>query len=201
MERRFKMDWPVKVLDKPVEDEEFYTFYLKNDEIVYAGKELRIKDIQITYYVWPIKDDYAMLFEYLGDDTFDDFFPNIDSYNEEVLKKTFPILMRAAYNGLNKNFSESALIPLKDVTKDDGYFWGIGTRLENIEFPELDTEYVLKKALKLHTYAIDLLTEMKEKKVSNTDLLKMYGKAAIEGYRKGSFINKLSIIANNLLGM
>lgn len=200
MERRFRMDFFMQDSDNTSDEVELYPFYLEDEELIYAGREIHVNGQKITYYIWPTGEDNAILFLYIGDDTFDEFVNNIDEYNLEALTNAFPLLMRALYNGINRNISEIALLPLKDLTKDDDVFWCLGTRLDNIDISDLDTKYIAKKLMKLYQDTIELFVQLNENEVSTWDKIKGAGKAAGDGYRKGRTIASVLSVAASIGG-
>lgn len=196
MERRYQMEFFMQDSPNMSDDVEIYPFYLEDDELIYAGREVHVNGQKITYYIWPIGEDNAILFLYIGDDTFDEFIQDIDEYNLNALSNAFPLLMRALYNGINKNISEIALLPLKDLTKNDDVFWCLCTRIENIDISDLDTKYIVKKFMKLYQDAVDMFVQLNENEISTWDKIKGAGEAAYDGYRKGHAIaNILSVAA------
>lgn len=181
MEQRYSMQFFLEEYHGKEETEMSY-FYLENDDHLYGGRELLLDDRKITYYFLPIDKGEALMFLYVGDDIFDEAVNNIDRYNKGGLKNAFPLFMRALNNGEHDNYSSTALIKLPHLNKD-GSFWCFATKVENVDFSNMETEYVIGKLGKLYSDVIDIFNQLEENEVSFWDQLVGAGRAGFDGWR------------------
>lgn len=166
------------------DDDYIERFFLRIDkENYYVGRNRYIQGIKITYYIFP-KDNYqAFLFLYIGDNIFDEFCDSIDEYSIEAYTKTWPLLIKSLEDGCKDNYSTAALIKLPNINKD-GSFWCFATLLENIQYNNLETDYVTAKLVKLLDNSISILNQYAENDITNIEKVKAYGKVAYDEYKK-----------------
>lgn len=181
MEQRYSMQFFLEEYHGKEEPEMNY-FYLENDEHLYGGRELLLEDKKITYYFFPVDEGEALMFLYVGDDVFDEAVNNIDKYNHEGMTNAFPLFMKALEDGANDNYSRIALIKLPHLSKN-GSFWCFVTKIENVDFSDLETDYVFGKLGKLCSGVIDIYNQLDENEVSFWDQVKGAGKAGFDGWR------------------
>ena len=161
-------------------------FYVENQDNIYAGRELYYDNNKITYYFLPTDSDEALMFLYIGDDTFDEFVNNVDEYNLDGVNNAWPLLVKALRNGINDNYTDSALIKLPDLTHSNNYFWCLATKVENVDFEDLETSYVLKKMVKLYSDAMQMFGQINENDISTWDAFRGGARAGLDNYRRGS---------------
>lgn len=181
MEQRYSMKFFVEEYHGK-EDPEVNYFYLEGDDNVIGGREVLLEDKKITYYFFPTAQREALLFLYVGDDVFDEVVDNIDEYNEEGIINAFPLFIKALMNGAQDNYSQTALIKLPHVN-GNGSFWCFATKIENVDFSDLDNDYVINKLSKLYSDTIDIFNQIDENDVSFWDQLKGAGKAGYDGWK------------------
>lgn len=158
------------------------SFYLEKGDDFFIGKELLINDIKLTYYIYIIGENRGMLMLYLGDNVFDYLVEKLDKYNYETVVKTWPILMNDLKRGADDNYTNTALIKF---ISENFSFWTACTIIENIDFTDLETKYVVGKLIDLYSHTIDMLQEYHNNDVSNWNTAKGIGRAVYDGYRKG----------------
>lgn len=156
-------------------------FYLKDDKRFYAGRHLYVDDKKITYYIMPLKEHEAIIFLYIGDDTFDEFCNEINDNTEEAFTKTWPMLIQALKDGINDNYYKCALIKLPKV-HEDGWFWCFATRVENIDYKNMESDYVMGKVEKLVEQAVNIFVEVDENDISTWQRAKTIGKSGWRSY-------------------
>lgn len=194
MERRYSMDFFLGDSNGE-EDWTVSGFYVENEDTIYGGRELYYNGNKITYYFFPIDHDEALMFLYIGHDTFDEFIDNIDDYNLEGANKAWPLLIRALHNGANDNYSGSALIKLPDLTHSNKMFWCLATKVENIDLKDLETLYIIKKLGNLVSDAMDMLTQINENDISTWDSIKGNARAGYDSYQRGRKAMKIASFA------
>lgn len=181
MEQRYSMNFFLEDYCGK-EEPEVEAFYLEDGDNFYIGRELLLDDRKITYYFLPIDKREALLFLYVGDDTFDKAVDNLDKYNEDGVMNAFPLFAQALKNGVNDNYTKTALIKLQHVNGKDS-FWCFATKIENVDLTDLENEYVINKLQKLFSDSIDVLIQIEENDISNWDKLKGAGKAGYDGWK------------------
>ena len=200
MEQRFSMNLFLEEYhgkDKP----EIRLFYLENNDCLYGGRELLSKDSKITYYFCPTDKRSALMFLYAGDDVFDEVVDNINEYNQEGLSNAFPLFIKALVNGANDNYYGTALIKLPHISGNGG-FWCFATKVDNVDFSDLENDYVLDKLNDLLSDTLDIYKQINDNEVSLWDKLKSTGKAASDGYRIGrGILTVASIVGSVFLGV
>lgn len=126
------------------------------------------------------------MFLYIGDDTFNEFVDNVDEYNLDGVNNAWPLLVKALRNGINDNYTGSALIKLPDLTHSNNHFWCLATKVENVDFEDLETSYVLRKMAKLYSDAMQMFEQISENDVSTWDAFKGGARAGLDNYQRGS---------------
>lgn len=165
------------------------TFFVEKGDLFFVGKEIRIDDHKITYYLLPFSDGTATVLIKLADDEpFDSFIENIDEYNIDGCQNAWPYLMEAMYNGANDNYSSPALIKLNDL------FWGLCLQAENVSIEDLDSDYIFGKVGTLIDYAEAMIEQIDQNEVSGWD------KAWEFGGRFFDFLSLGSDIGSTLFG-
>ena len=194
MERRYSMDF---FLDSSRGEEDWTVsyFYVENKDTIYGGRELYFDGNKITYYFFPIDHDEALMFLYIGHDIFDEFIDNIDDYNLEGVNNAWPLLIKALHNGANDNFSRTALIKLPDLTHSNKSFWCLATKVENIDFEDLETSYILKKLGTLVSDARDMLIQINENDISTWDSIKGDVRAGYDSYQRSRTAIRIASVA------
>ena len=181
MEQRYSMNFFLEDYCGKSEPE-IEAFYLEDGDNIFGGRELLLEDRKITYYFFPIDSREALMFLYVGDDIFDEAVDSLDKYNEEGVMNAFPLFAQALINGANDNYSKTALIKLPHVNGRDS-FWCFATKIENVDFDDLENEYVINKLQKLLSDTINVFNQLEENDISTWDKLKGAGKAGFDGWR------------------
>lgn len=190
MERK-ELEFFISDSDDKHEDGDSELFCIERGNMVIVGTEVHIEGQKIIYYIAPSSNTTGLLFFYIGDDTFDNFIENLDEYNEESAWKTWPLLMHALSNGVNDNYSNIALARI-----DNGLFkfWGTFVNVENIDFNNLDTEYIGEKAGSLLSITCNMLSEYIEKDISTWQNLKEITKRGSDIFRTARTIFNIGSI-------
>lgn len=147
------------------DEPEINLFYIEKEDNLFLGRELIVKDVKITYYVYPISEHSGFLVFYLGEDCFDSIREALDEDSINPIRSAWPKFIEALSNGIYDNDSSYALA--KFDFGSEIKFWAMYTRIENIEFDNLNTEYVISKVVKLYSYTIDMLIELRDNEPSS----------------------------------
>ena len=73
--------------------------------------------------------------------------------------------------------------------------------MENINFEDLETEYIMDKLGDLYIYTVDMLNEIIENDINFWEKTKSVAKSGYSGYRKGKLITNALGIAGTLFGI
>ncbi|MDE6747739.1 MAG: hypothetical protein K2K21_01555, partial [Lachnospiraceae bacterium] len=120
-------------------DGDLVPFFIEHGQILFVGTELYMEGCKFTYYIAPIDNHSGMLFLYLGNHAFDELREGLNKYTMNVAKETWPLLLEALDNGEKNNCSQVAIAK---VNLGYYHFWGSFIKLENIEFSDLETDYI-----------------------------------------------------------
>ncbi len=162
------------------DEPEIHSFYIERGDEVFAGRELLVKDIKIVYYIYPTGEHSGLLVFYLGDDCFDSIREVLDEDTIGPIGSAWPKFLEALSNGIHDNDSRYALAKCNFGSGVE--FWAMYTRVENIELDDLNTEYIIGKAVQLHSFTIDMLNEMNDNEPS---AWKVAANSAIRGAKNG----------------
>ncbi len=198
MERRYSLDFFLDSDYSSNTETDVNYFYIEKGDVFFAGRELLLEDRKITYYIYPLNNNSAFIMLYLGDDYFDNFIENLTDDCLEAYSNTWPKLMTALNNGVNDNYSHAGL--MKFIT-DEFKFWSVCTKVENINFEDLETEYIMDKLGDLYIYTVDMLNEIIENDINFWEKTKSVAKSGYSGYRKGKLITNALGIAGTLFGI
>lgn len=155
-------------------------FIIEKGDELFVGRELISKDVKITYYIYPTSKHSGLLAFYLGDDCFDSIREVINEDTIGPIASAWPKFIEAQSNGIHDNDSRYALA--KCNFGSGVKFWAMYTRIENIEFDHLNTEYIIGKVAQLNSFTIDMLNEMNENEPSTW---KAAANSAIRGTKNG----------------
>lgn len=189
MEKRDSMEFFLQDNQEKKECE-LKCFYLKDENLIYVGRELLLDDLKMTYYFLPTGENEALLFLYAGDNIFDEWVKNIDKYNEKDVAKAFPLFMEALKNGISDNYSKNALIRLPHIGKN-GSFWCFATKIENIDFSDLENKYVVNKMTNLFNITTELFNQLEKNEISGWDAFLSGMKKGFDLYRRANLVSRL----------
>lgn len=175
---------------------EIAPFYIEKGDELFVGRELYFKDVKITYYIYPTGEHSGILLLYLGDDIFDSIRDAIDDDTIDPVRKAWPIFIDALYNGVHDNDSRYALAKVNFGSEI--IFWTMYSRIENIDFSDLDTEYIIGKVIQLYGYTVDMLNEMNGNKPSTW---KVMSNSFQSGVKKGIKWTKILSTAVGIGGL
>lgn len=137
----------------------------------YMGQESMDDTCAFTvYYCWTGIDE-ALMFLYLGHDTFDKQYALLRNYYSAMAKR-FPKFIDAIENGLNDHYSEYALVKIKEKNTEEEPFWCMVNKLENVKELDINNPYIERKHAYLFNACQDVLYEMKTQKLSTWDIIK-----------------------------
>lgn len=179
MERKYKMDSFLRKVKRETADVDGDLFYVEdvdNEDRIYLGFTAFYENSAFTYYLMPVDDDTALIFLYFGTDTteaFDKIVPSINKRNYGGIQNAFPYFIDALNNGVNDRYSYPALIKLKDFSNSQGKsFWCMSQMVENVDFENLASKYIVKKAVMLLDYTTDMFEQLANNNVSTWDKTK-----------------------------
>lgn len=161
--------------------------------------------VRIAFYILPQDESAALVLCPLGESEWlSDLVSSLNEYNVKGATNAWPLLMAALKNGNDDNYSHSdapALIHIADVPTGESNVWGVAVKVENIDYEDLDTEYLYKKVAFAFKYAIEMLKEYKENDISTTDITIATGKQTYNTWRKAKTIAKVASFALSVLGL
>ncbi|GEM_PF-3846636 len=178
---------------------EIETFLCPIDEThAFIGKDVAVKDaFHIIYYVLPFADGDAILFAVIEETgQLLDAFEKFSDYDLDVLKPSFPKAIEAMRDGMNANLTGYAIIRLESA--DGKPFDCVATKISNIDVADLETEYVLRKAICLCKFASDVIEELDWDKVTFWQKAKIYARATYNGVQTAIRVQKIGDFLNNL---
>lgn len=165
---------------------EIESFYIENGHDVFGGRELLIDDKKLTYYFYPIEEHSCMLLLFLGEDFFDELMKNLNEDNADEVAKVWPKFTEAFINGRNDSDSQYALARCEFK---DTQFWTTYCRLENVDFQNMETEYVIGKLIRLCNFSVDMLNEISTNEPS---ALRIFGRGVVNSTK--SSLKMMSIL-------
>lgn len=165
---------------------EIESFYIENGQDVFGGRGLLMDDKKLTYYFYPIEEHSCLLLLFLGEDFFDELMKNLNNDNADEVARVWPKFAEAFINGRNDSDSQYALArwEFKDTR-----FWATYCRLENVDFQDMETEYVIGKLAKLYVFSVDMLNEIRTNEPS---ALRILGKSVVNSTK--SSLKMMSIL-------
>ena len=166
-----------------------------NDDYFVIGKKVTIQeDLGLLYYIAPLAHHEAILFVCLDEDNAEkglimNAFNDYDEYDLNILKPSFPKLMNAIIDGFHDNYTNYALIKLNyhEISYDC-----LATKISNIDFADLDTQYIFEKALDCSRCFMDMLDEMDEGEVTFAQKAKLAAHSILPNVQTGLSIKRLS---------
>lgn len=171
--QRNQLQFFIEEADNKHKDGDYTLFYIERGPILFAGTELYMEGCKCIYYIYPLTEHSGYLFLYLGDHCFDEFYDELNKYTRKVAKETWPLLMEAIENGDNQNTSD---IALSKIDAGDFKFWGSLVKIENIDYSDLETEYIGYKAGELIGRTCALLQEYINNDLSSFQQIKIAAK-------------------------
>lgn len=178
---------------------EIEIFYIKKGEDLFGGRELLKDDMRITYYFYPTEKNSCLLLLFLGENYFDELMKNINEDNANEVAKAWPKFAEAYINGQNDSDSQYALARWKF---NNTQFWSTYCRLENVDFQNMETEYVIGKLARLFSFSVDMLNEISENKPSS---LRIFGNGVVNGTRSAlktiSILKGAAVIGGAIFGV
>lgn len=180
------------------------------DDKEWVGRTVVVTDddgdsIRYSFYVFPQDESSALLFCPFGVSPWlTQFVSSMDKYNVDAAQKAWPLLMAALKNGFDDNYSHSevpALIHVGDVPTGESDIWGIAVKIENVDFENMDTAYVFKKAVWASNYAVNMLTEYQKNDISAVDAAKSGIKKGFDAWRTARMIGKVATLVLPILGI
>lgn len=151
-----------------------YTFCVKDDDTILIGKEVvYTKNTKIVYYIAPLPNtnQKAMLLMCIDKDAaLDDALQEIDNVSAPYYRDAFPLLWSAVCDGVNDNYTNAALMCLEMHGKKS---YCIGRQLCNINIEDLDCEYILREAVELFSYIVNIFEEIEKNEISTWDWIKI----------------------------
>lgn len=162
------------------DEPEINSFFIKKGEEFFLGKEIIVKSVKITYYIYPTSEHGGLLAFYLGDDCFDSISEALNEDTIDSIGTAWPKFLEALSNGIHDNDSRYALAKCNFGSGVE--FWAMYSRIENIELDDLNNEYIIGKVAQLHSFTIDMLIEMNENEPSTW---KVATNAAYRGAKNG----------------
>ena len=174
------------------------TFFVEiNEDLLYIGKEMFIDGIKLTAYFYPVEKDEALMFLYIKEQkAFDELEENIDKYTYDAVKESYPLLMEALINGRNDNYSHCALIRIENG--DSKPFWCFTSKVENIDFSNLDNDYVHRKLISLVEATMNVFKQLNNNKISLWCQAKMLLRAACDGMERAK---KIKVVLDVILAL
>ncbi len=162
------------------DEPEINSFFIEKGDELFAGRELIVKEVKITYYIYPTGKHSGFLAFYLGDDCFDSIREALNEDTIGPIGSAWPKFLEALSNGIHDNDSRYALAKCNFGSGVE--FWAMYTRIENIELDDLNTEYVIDKVAQLYSFTTDMLIEMNQNEPSTW---KAATNSAIRGAKNG----------------
>lgn len=141
----------------------------------YYGIELRYPMMKVVVYFFQLEeDDEYIMFLYLDENVLDEFAKHINKYNLPGTKKAYPLIIEALTNGIHENYSDFALIKLKNMTCETNPFWCVATKLENISEIDINNPYIARKYSKLFNATREMFRQLLVNKTNWWETCKMY---------------------------
>ena len=138
--------------------------------------------MRFSFYILPLDESSALIFcPFRSSPWLTKLVSSLDEYNIPGYRNAWPKLMAALKNGRDDNYSHGdapALICFTETPTDESDIWGVAVKIDNVDFKDVDTEYMYKKVIWASNYAIEMLDEYQKNEVSTTDTL-------IGGAKKG----------------
>jgi len=147
-----------------------------------AEKAISMNGVKGVYYIYPLTDSRAFLSLCFTNDFFDEIVKSFDDRDYlSLFFKKWPTLMECFQNTMNENLYKGVIIRKENID-EGGDIWTLSTLLENIDYGELDCEYVVLKYWDLLYTACKMLNEMMDNPISGWDSFKA-------GFAKGMRFN------------
>ena len=182
------------------------SFCVETDTIYWRGRTVVVKDddgngnTRYSWYIQSLNENTALVFLNMGTNLgewLDQFYSDLDDSNRAAAFRTWPMLMEAIANGEDDNYSKMglpALIRIKNPTDEEYSLWVIAFQIENIDYANLDTKYVLDKVSSSIKFTQAMLLEYLNNDLSFWDKLFSFGKAFVKGWNKGKMLKTAASI-------
>ena len=176
----------------------------------WAGRTLTITDddgntFRYLFYILPLDESSALVFCPFGEaEWLSGFVSALNKYNIEGAENAWPLLMAALKNGIDGNYSHDdapALIPIDDTPTGESNIWGVAVKVENIDYEDIDTKYLYKKAITASQYALSMLMEYQENDISKTDVVLATGRKTFDAWRTAKNVAKVASLALAFFGV
>lgn len=180
------------------------------DDKKWVGRTFVVTDddgdsTRYSFYVFPQDESSALLFCPFGVSPWlTQFVSSIDKYNADAAQRAWPLLMAALKNGCDDNYSHSeapALIRVGDTPTGENDIWGVAVKIENVDFEDIDTVYVYKKAVWASNYAVNMLAEYQKNDISAVDAAKGGIKKGFGVWRVARIVGKVATVGLSMLGI
>ena len=171
--------------DAPNECECIKPLAIETDTTFWGGRTIVTKDddgigkTRWTWYIVPTDETTALLLFNLGQCMWlDNLRENLDEYNFKGVANAWPRLIAALKNGCDDNYSHQevpALIRTDNPLSDGESIWAIVVKVENVDFADMDTKYVMGKVGMCLKFIGEMFHELQENDVAIKD--KIFGEA------------------------
>lgn len=163
----------------------------------FIGKDFAIKDgFHIVYYLLPFSDGDAILFAVIEETgQLLEAFRGYSNSDLDVLEPSFPKAIKAMRDGMNANLTNYAILCLEANGRP---FDCVATKISNINVADLDTEYVVKKALNLCLYASDIIDELDWDRVSFWQKAKIIAHGVMDGAQTAIKVQKIGNLIDHI---
>ena len=159
---------------------------------------------RLSYYIIPQDNTSALLFLCFGEcEGLTNLVSSLDGYNRPGAEKAWPMLMKALDNGANDNYSSTAapaLIGISDVPTGEANIWGVAVKVENVDFENIDCEYVLGKVAFAKDYALQMLDQFEKNDVAGIDRAIETGRKGFDVWRGVKTAGTVLSVVSTLLG-
>ena len=197
--------------DAPCANEEVKPLVIKTNEVLWGGRTVVSKDddgvgrTRWTWYIIPTDENTALLLFNLGPcEWLDNFKENLDEYNFNGVVKAWPRLIAALKNGCDDNYSHQevpALIRTSNPLLSGESIWAIVVKVENIDFEDLDTKYILGKVGMCLKFIGEMFQELRENDVAIKDKLFGSARRGFDIWRTARMMGKAAMCVLPMFGM
>lgn len=164
----------------------------------FIGKELVIEDdFSIIYYFIPFSNNDAILLTCVEEDG--KLTESFDGYSQrdlEILRPSFPNTIRAIFDGNNANLTNFAIVRLDSNGHE---FDCVATKVSNVDILDLETDYILMKAVELCSFASDVIGELDWDRVTFGQKARIVGNAMLRGAQTAIKVYKIDNLLNRIL--
>lgn len=164
----------------------------------FIGKELVIEDdCSIIYYFIPFSNNDAILLACVEENgKLTESFEDYSQKDLEILYPSFPKTIRAIFDGNNANLTNYAIVRLDSNGHE---FDCVATKVSNVDFLDLETDYLLMKAAELCSFASDVIGELDWDRVTFWQKARIVGNAMLQGAQTAIKVYKIDNLLNRIL--